>query len=86
MRNKISINSSKSKQNSPFEFLAIKSKFLPLPSFDHCGQSSGRNQIPQVAGKPTPWALQFDPINYEFWVPISILKPPKACHGAYVGS
>ena len=66
LRNKISINSSKSKQNSPFEFLAIRSNFLPLPSFDHCGQSSGRNQILQVAGKPTPRALQFDPSNYQF--------------------
>ena len=59
-------NSSKSKQNSPFEFLSIKNKFLPLPSFDRCGQSTGRNQIPQVAGKPTPRALHFDPSNYEF--------------------
>ena len=33
--------------------------------FDQCGQSSGRNPIPQVAGKPTLRALQFDPNNFQ---------------------
>ena len=65
-RNIISINSSKIKIKLTILIFSHKNKFLPLPSFDRCGQSSGRNPIPQVAGKTTPQALQFDPNNFQF--------------------
>ena len=48
LKNNFSINSSKHKKNSPFGFLTIKDKFIPLPSIARCGQSSEPFQNPQV--------------------------------------
>ena len=64
LKNKFSINSSKHKKNSPFGFLTIKDKFIPLPSIARCGQSSGPFPKPQVSRKTTLHALSFDPSNY----------------------